>query len=117
MPLSRSLPGGPNLDELGADWPYLTVPWSAAENPISDSACSYELADLDSLLDRSQLEVWLFGYRATDVRELDKAQADRQARPAWSQPRQANHSPNEQPVGIPCATWYNIINGIRRRTG
>jgi hypothetical protein len=72
----QSFPGGLNLDELGTDWLYLTGLWSAAENPISHSACSYAPADLDSLFDRGQLEVWLFGYRTTEVRELDKAQAE-----------------------------------------
>ncbi len=69
---SQSFPGGPNLDGLGADWLYLTGLWATPRNPLSSSNCSYAPAELQSLLDRSQLEVWLFGYRATYVQELDK---------------------------------------------
>ncbi len=72
----QSYPGGLNLDELGADWLYLTGLWTAAKNPITNSNCSYAPGDLGSLLDRSQLEVWLFGYQATGVQELDKEDAE-----------------------------------------
>ncbi len=67
---------GLNLDELGADWLYLTGLWTADNNPISNSDCSYTPDDLQSLFDRSKLEVWLFGYQATEVQELDKDQAE-----------------------------------------
>jgi hypothetical protein len=72
----QSYPGGLNLDELGADWRYLTGLWTAAKDPLANSNCSYASGDLGSLLDRSQLEVWLFGYQATGVQELDKGDAE-----------------------------------------
>jgi hypothetical protein len=72
----QSYPGGLNLDEVGADWLYLTGLWTAARDPLTNSNCSYAPGDLGSLLDRSQLEVWLFGYRATGVQELDKEDAE-----------------------------------------
>jgi hypothetical protein len=72
----QSYPGGLNLDELGADWLYLTGLWTAAKDPLANSNCSYAPRDLRSLLDRSQLEVWLFGYQATGVQELDKEDAE-----------------------------------------
>ena len=68
----QSFPGGPNLDKPGADWLYLSGLWTASTNPILHSNCSYSPADLQSLFERSQLEVWLFGYQATAVKELDK---------------------------------------------
>ena len=71
----QSYPGGLNLDELSADWLYLTGLWTAAKDPLSNSNCSYAPADLQSLFERSQLEVWLFGYQATGVQELDKEEA------------------------------------------
>ena len=72
----QSFPGGLNLDELGADWLYLTGLWTVANNPISNSNCSYASQDLQSLLNRSYLEVWLFGYQAIGVQKLDKESAE-----------------------------------------
>jgi hypothetical protein len=72
----QSYPGGLNLDEVGADWLHLTGLWTAARDPLADSNCSYAPGDLESLLDRSQLEVWLFGYQATGVQELNKGDAE-----------------------------------------
>lgn len=72
----QSYPGGLNLEELGADWLYLTGLWTAARDPLTNSSCSYASGDLGSLLARSQLEVWLFGYQATGVQKLDKEDAE-----------------------------------------
>jgi hypothetical protein len=72
----QSFPAGLNPDELGADWLYLTGLWTAANKPLSNSDCSYAAKDLQSLFDRSQLEIWLFGYQATRVQELDKEEAE-----------------------------------------
>ncbi len=68
----QNFPGGLNLDGLGADWLYLSGLWTASPNPLLQSECSYSPGDLQSLFDRSQLEVWLFGYKAIAVHELDK---------------------------------------------
>jgi hypothetical protein len=68
----QSFPGGLNLDEPGVDWLYLSGLWAASKNPLQHSNCSYSPADLQFLFDRNQLEVWLFGYKASKVQELDK---------------------------------------------
>ena len=70
--IQQSFPGGPNLDEPGVDWLYLSGLWRTSTNPLLHSNCTYTPADLQSLFDRNQLEVWLFGYKASKVLELDK---------------------------------------------
>ncbi len=70
--VEQSFPGSLNLDGLGADWLYLSGLWTATPNPLTHSNCAYSGADLQSLFDRNQLEVWLFGYRAVEVQRLDK---------------------------------------------
>ena len=67
----QSFPGGPNLDPLAAELRYGFGLWTAGD-PLSSSACSYDGHELDELLERKQLELWLLGYRATSVSRLDK---------------------------------------------
>lgn len=81
----QSYPDGPNLDSLIAGWRYLLGLWT--DNNLKfvtndaglmapQIACSYNSQDLEDLLNRRQLEVWLPGYRATEVRRLDKEAID-----------------------------------------
>lgn len=81
----QSYPGGPNLDNLTSDWRYLLGLWT--DNNLKfvtndaglmapQIACSYNSRDLEDLLNRRQLEVWLLGYRAVEVRRLDKETID-----------------------------------------
>lgn len=58
---TQSFPDGLNLDALGAEWLYRVGLWNVP-NPITHSNCSYDQNTLESLLNRDQLEVWLFGY-------------------------------------------------------
>ncbi len=80
----QSYPTGPNLDLLTADWRYLLGLWTDhnfkfATNDtallVPQTACSYDSEDLEALLLRRQLELWLIGYRAHKVQRLDKAEA------------------------------------------
>ncbi len=64
----QSFPDGPNLDALASDWRYLTGMWTG--DSLTRSQCSYDANALEGLLNRQEIEVWLMGYRATDVRRL-----------------------------------------------
>jgi hypothetical protein len=64
----QSFPAGPNLDALAADWRYLTGLWTGDD--LSHSQCSYDGRTLDALFNREQIEVWLIGYRALEVRRI-----------------------------------------------
>ncbi len=79
----QSYPDGPNLDLLTADWRYLLGLWTDTkfefEPGLADvdlqvprTGCVYSRHTLDDLHSRRLLEVWLLGYRATEVRHLDK---------------------------------------------
>ncbi|MEW5960817.1 MAG: hypothetical protein AB1801_24090, partial [Chloroflexota bacterium] len=81
----QSYPDGPNLDNLTSDWRYLLGLWpdnnlkfvtNDAGLRTPQTACPYHSQDLEALLNRRQLEVWLLGYRAVEVRRLDKAALD-----------------------------------------
>ncbi len=96
----QSFPGGLNLDGLAADWLYLTGLWTAASNPVTISNCSYAPADLCALFERSQLEVWLFGYLATGVQELDKEHGVFE--------KAALCDPNERSCTVRPATHYAV---------
>lgn len=67
----QSFPGELNLDDLGADWLYLTGLWTSP-NPIVRSSCSHDAQSLEDLLHRRQIEVWLRGYNAIRVQLLGK---------------------------------------------
>lgn len=80
----QSYPTGPKLDQLTADWRYLLGLWTDhnfkfatndAELLVPQTACLYDSEDLEALLHRRQLELWLIGYRANKVQRLDKAEA------------------------------------------
>lgn len=81
----QSYPNDPNLDQLTSDWHYLLGLWT--DNNLKfvtndaglmapQTACSYNGQDLEDLLNRRQLEVWLLGYRPTEVRRLEKEAID-----------------------------------------
>lgn len=68
---TQSFPDGPNLDALAVDWRYLLGMWTGAD--LSQSQCAYDARTLEDLLNREQVEVWLLGYRATQIRRLEVA--------------------------------------------
>ncbi|HMR63122.1 MAG TPA: hypothetical protein PKE64_03835 [Anaerolineae bacterium] len=86
---AQSYPDGPSLDALTSEWRYLLGLWSdsqftfapedesnlALPQLIPQTDCAYNGDALDDLLARRQLEVWLMGYRAVEVRRLDKSKA------------------------------------------
>ena len=72
----QSFPDGPRLDDLGAEQVYLLGLWTAAPGPLESSKCPYTPEALEALLDRSQVEVWLLGYQATEVQALSTENAD-----------------------------------------
>ncbi|MCQ3977959.1 MAG: hypothetical protein DPW09_31410 [Anaerolineae bacterium] len=83
----QSYPDGPNLDPLTADWRYLLGLWTDTnfefepgpadvDLPTPRMDCAYNRQTLDNLLSRDLLEVWLLGYRALEVRRLDKEAID-----------------------------------------
>jgi hypothetical protein len=83
----QSYPDGPNLDPLTADWRYLLGLWTDTnfefepgladvDLPTPHIDCAYNRQTLDDLLSRRLLEVWLLGYRATEVQRLDKEAID-----------------------------------------
>jgi len=73
---TQSFPDGPRLDELGSEQVYLSGLWTATSGPLISSECSYTSEKLTSLLDRSQIEIWLLGYRALEIRSLSTEDAD-----------------------------------------
>lgn len=72
----QSFPGGPRLDDVGADHVYLIGLWTAESGPLEASACPYTPEALEALLERNLIEVWLLGYQATEVRRLSMEDAD-----------------------------------------
>ncbi len=82
----QSYPDGPNLDPLTADWRYLLGLWTDTNLPFEPefpdiglavpvTDCPYDGPALADLLSRRQLEVWLLGYRAARVQQLDQEAA------------------------------------------
>lgn len=67
---------GLRLDDLGAERTYLSGLWTAASSPIELSDCSYTPEVLKDLFERRQIEVWLLGYRATEVHVLSTEDAE-----------------------------------------
>ena len=67
---------GLRLDALGAERIYLSGLWTAASSPVELSDCVYTPEALEDLFERKQIEVWLLGYRATEVYALGAADAD-----------------------------------------
>ena len=65
----QSFPDGPNLDALAADLRYLTGLWTGQD--LSRSRCLYDGDALEGLLGRQEIEVWLMGYRALEVRRME----------------------------------------------
>jgi hypothetical protein len=64
----QSFPEGPSLDALAADWRYLTGLWTGEE--LSRSNCRYDARTLGRLFNREEIEVWLMGYHAQEVRRI-----------------------------------------------
>lgn len=67
----QSGPDGVRLDKLATDWRYLLGLWNA-DNWLDNSPCAYDGVALNALLTRSQLEVWLLGYRVDRVEQVGK---------------------------------------------
>jgi len=62
----QSFPDGPNLDALASDWRYLLGLWNSTDI-VAHSECAYDGQTLEDLLSRKQIEIWLLGYRASEV--------------------------------------------------
>ena len=65
---SQSFPGGLNLDPLGADWRYL-LGLGTADDFLSQAEF-YGPEQLNDLLAWRQVEIWLLGYQAKEVKRL-----------------------------------------------
>lgn len=66
----QSFPGGPRLDDIGADWRYLLGLWTSEGFSLSDSECAYGPQELEELLARRKIEVWLLNYQVNSVRQF-----------------------------------------------
>jgi len=63
----QSFPGSLQLDELGADWYYLLGLWTKVGFSLKGSGCEYGRQELEDLLARREIEVWLLDYQAEKV--------------------------------------------------
>jgi hypothetical protein len=68
---AQSFPGGPQLDELTSDWRYLLGLWTSKNFTLSAPECPYGSNELDDLLARKMVEVWLLNYQAKSVRQVE----------------------------------------------
>jgi hypothetical protein len=66
----QSFPDGPRLDSVGSDWRYLLGLWTSADFLLSGSECAYGPQELEDLLARRKIEVWLLDYRANGVKQF-----------------------------------------------
>jgi len=63
----QSFPGSLQLDELGSDWHYLLGLWTKTDFSLGGSGCEYGRQELEDLLARREIEVWLLEYQAEKV--------------------------------------------------
>jgi hypothetical protein len=107
---------------LTVDWHYLLGLWTDTnfefepgpadvDLPTPHIDCAYNRQILDDLLSRHLLEVWLLGYRALEVRRLDKEAID-DDKAAWCDPQEqscAERPGHHFAVRVAPASGYQII--------
>jgi hypothetical protein len=66
----QGFPDGPQLDDIALDWHYLLGLWTSKKFSLSDSECAYGAQELEELLARKTVEVWLLNYQTNSVNQL-----------------------------------------------